>query len=252
MTFKPADPKLPKNEDELKRIIDLIPDHIVVLDAAGTAIFVNQQVLEYTGLSIDEVRAGNFRERAFHPEDVERLREERNKALAGGIPFQNEQRVLRRDGKYRWFLIRYNPLLDESGRATRWYCTATDIEDRKASEFELRRVIDSIPALAWCNLTDGTNEFINKTYHEYTGLSSENTRGWGWQAVFHPEDLPPLMEKWKAMSVSGEPGEIEARLRRHDGAYRWFLIRAEPFRDEAGKIVRWYGTSTDIEDRKQA
>jgi len=188
----PADRKLPKDEDELRRIIDLIPHHIVVLDAAGTVIFVNQQALEYTGLSVYEVRAGNFRERAFHPEDVERLREERNKALAGCIPFQNEQRVLRRDGKYRWFLIRYNPLLDESGSATRWYCTATDIEDRKASEFELRRVIDSIPALAWCNLTDGSNEFLNKTWHEYTGLSPENSHGWGWQAAFHPEDLPPL------------------------------------------------------------
>ena len=128
--YKPADPTLHKVEDELKRIVDLMPHHIVVLDAGGTAIFVNQQVLEYTGLSIDEVCAGNFRERAFHPEDVERLREERNKALAGGVPFQNEQPVLRRDGNYRWFQIRYNPLLDESGKAARWYCTATDIEDR--------------------------------------------------------------------------------------------------------------------------
>src|SRR5215472_1206934 len=139
MIFKPADPKLPKDEDELKRSIDLIPHHIVVLDAGGTAIFVNQQVLDYTGLSVDEVRAGNFRERAFHPEDVERLREERTKALAGGIPFQNEQRVLRRDGKYRWFQIRYNPLLDDGGRAARWYCTATDIEDRKQAEDDFRR-----------------------------------------------------------------------------------------------------------------
>src|SRR5215469_10799794 len=95
MISNPAELKLPQNEDELKRIIDLIPHHIVVLDAGGTAIFVNQQVLQYTGLSIDEVRAGNFRARAFHPEDVERLREERNKALVDGIPFQNEQRVLR-------------------------------------------------------------------------------------------------------------------------------------------------------------
>src|SRR5215472_7643605 len=137
--FKLVDMKLPQDEDELKRIIDLIPHHIVVLDAGGTAIFVNQQVLEYTGLSLDEVRTGNFRARAFHPEDVERLREERTRALAGGIPFQNEQRVLRRDGKYRWFQIRYNPLLDDSGKATRWYCTATDIEDRKQAEDDFRR-----------------------------------------------------------------------------------------------------------------
>jgi PAS domain S-box-containing protein len=120
------------------------------------------------------------------------------------------------------------------------------------SEFKLRQVIDAIPALAWCNLPDGSNEFLNKRWHEYTGLSPEQSHGWGWQAVFHPEDLPPLMEKWMKMLVSGEPDEIEARLHRYDGVYRWFLIRAEPFRDESGKIVRWYGTSTDIEDRKQA
>src|SRR5581483_4839558 len=96
------------------------------------------------------------------------------------------------------------------------------------------------------------NEFLSKRWHEYTGLSPEESHGWGWQAAFHPEDLPPLMERWVKMLTSGEPGEIEARLRRHDGVYRWFLIRVEPFRDEAGKIVRWYGTSTDIDDRKRA
>jgi PAS domain S-box-containing protein len=125
-------------------------------------------------------------------------------------------------------------------------------EDLEHAEEKLRHVIDTIPTLAWCNLPDGTNEFLNKKWHEYTGFSPEESHGCGWQAAFHPEDLPALMEKWKGMLVSGQPGEIEARLRRHDGAYRWFLIRAEPFRDEAGKILRWYGTSTDIDDRKQA
>ncbi|HXZ81709.1 MAG TPA: sigma 54-interacting transcriptional regulator [Terriglobales bacterium] len=252
--LKPREPKLRPDldEEELRQIVDLIPQHIVVLDSSGTAIFANQQVLEYTGLSLDQVRAGNFRERAFHPEDVERLGEERQKALCGTAPFENEQRVLGKDGKYRWFLIRYNPLLDESRKAVRWYCAATEITERKQAEENLRRVIDTIPTLAWSNLPDGTNEFLNKNWHEYTGLSPEESHGWGWQIAFYPEDLPPLMEKWKGMLVSGEPGEIEARLRRHDGVYRWFLIRAEPFRDEAGMIIRWYGTSTDIDDRKRA
>jgi PAS domain S-box-containing protein len=120
------------------------------------------------------------------------------------------------------------------------------------SESKLRQVIDAIPALAWCNLPDGPNEFLNKGWHEYTGLSPEQSHGWGWQTAFHPDDLPSLMEKWMKMLTSGLPDEIEARLRRHDGVYRWFLIRAEPFRDESGKIVRWYGTSTDIDDRKRA
>jgi len=126
------------------------------------------------------------------------------------------------------------------------------LEEIKKSENKLRQVIDTIPALAWCNLPDGSNEFLNRRWHEYTGLSPEESHGWGWQVAFHAEDLPPLMKRWREMLSSGESGEIEARLRRCDGVYRWFLIRAEPLHDETGKIVRWYGTSTDIEDRKQA
>ena len=122
----------------------------------------------------------------------------------------------------------------------------------RSHEHNLAAIIDTIPTLAWCNLPDGSNEFLNKGWHEYTGLSREESHGWGWQVAFHPEDLPPLMEKWQKMLVSGESDEIEARLRRHDGVYRWFLIRAQALRSDSGEIVRWYGTSTDIEDRKRA
>jgi formate hydrogenlyase transcriptional activator len=255
-----------QEREELRRIVDLIPQQIVVLNPEGKALYANRVSMEYTGLSLEEVRADDFRDRVFHPEDIQRLREQRQKALAGAIHFENEQRGLGKDGKYRWFLIRYNPFLDQNGKVIRWYATATDIEERKQtqealrnaldqvqkSEAKLRQVIDTIPTLVWCDLPDGPNEFLNKRWHEYTGLSPEESHGWGWQAAFHPEDIPPLMDKWQELLVSGKPGEIEARLRRHDGVYRWFLIRVEPFRDESGKLVRWYGTSTDIEDRKQA
>src|SRR5258705_2977423 len=127
----------------------------------------------------------------------------------------------------------------------------TALETIKDSETNLRRVIDTIPTLAWCNTPDGPNEFLNKRWHEYTGRSHEESTGWGWQDAFHPEDVPPIMKKWRELLTSGESGEIEARLRRHDGVYRWFLIRVEPFRDETGKLLRWYGTSTDIESLKQ-
>lgn len=127
----------------------------------------------------------------------------------------------------------------------------TALDEVKDSEAKLRQVIDAIPTLAWCNLPDGSNDFLNKRWHEYTGLSPEESHGWGWQAAFHPEDLPALMDKWRQLLASGEPGEIEARLRRHDGVFRWFLIRVEPLRDETGKIIRWYGTSTDVEALKQ-
>jgi formate hydrogenlyase transcriptional activator len=125
------------------------------------------------------------------------------------------------------------------------------LDELKNSERKLRQVIDTIPTLAWCNLPDGSNEFLNKRWHEYTGLSPEESHGWGWHTAIHPDDRAPLTEKWQALLVIGEPGEMEARLRRHDGVFHWFLMRVEPLRDETGKIVRWYGASTDIETLKQ-
>src|SRR5258707_5526988 len=125
------------------------------------------------------------------------------------------------------------------------------LDELENSESKRRRVIDKIPTMAWCNLPDGSNEFLNKRWHEYSGLSSEESHGWGWQTAIHPDDRAPLTEKWRGLLVTGEPGEMEARLRRHDGVFRWFLMRVEPLRDETGKIVRWYGACTDIETLKE-
>jgi len=430
--LKLTEPKLLPDEQELRRIIDLIPQTIVVLNPDGKAIYANRVALEYTGLSLDELRADNFRDRVFHPEDIQRLREARQKGLSGTVPFENEQRALGKDGKYRWFLIRYNPLLDERKNVLRWYATGTDIQDRKQtetllaaekrtlemiaggacladilerlcetidaqasniksavmlmdpdgmhlrpaagprlskgwteaitplkigpcvgscgtaaslkqrvivsdiatdplwadyrdlalshglraawsqpllsknqevlgtfcvsyteprtpsetdlrliegagniaviaiegertqvalrsafeevrnSERKLRKIIDTIPTLAWCSLPDGAGIFWNRRWHEYTGLPLEVVRGWGWQDAIHPEDLKEITDKWLGFLAAGQPGEVEGRLRRFDGAYRWFLFRAEPLRDESGTIVNWYGTDTDIDDLKRA
>lgn len=166
--------------------------------------------------------------------------------------FQIEKQYRCKDGRLVW--VRNNvSIVPGTEQVPRFLMALSeDITERKLAEGKLRQVIDTIPTLAWCNLPDGPNEFLNKRWHQYTGLSPEQSHGWGWQVAFHPEDLPPLMKKWQELLVSGEPGEVEARLRRHDGVYRWFLIRVEPLRDELGNIVRWYGTSTDIEDRKRA
>src|ERR1700741_2717812 len=125
------------------------------------------------------------------------------------------------------------------------------LDDLKNSEKKLRQVIDTIPTLAWSILPDGSNEFLNKRWHEYTGLSPEESHGSGWQVAIHTEDRALLLEKWQGLLSSGEPGELEARLRRYDGVFRWFLMRVEPLRDETGKIVKWYGTCTDIENLKE-
>jgi formate hydrogenlyase transcriptional activator len=120
------------------------------------------------------------------------------------------------------------------------------------SEDRYRTMIDAIPTMAWSGLPDGSVEFANQRWHDYTGLSAEEARGWGWKVAIHADDSETMMGKWQALLASGQPGEIEGRLRRFDGEYRWFLFRAEPLRDDAGNIVKWYGANTDIEDRKRA
>jgi len=124
-------------------------------------------------------------------------------------------------------------------------------EDLRESKDRLRLVIDTLPALVWSKLPDGSADFLNHRFREYTGLSVEEGLGWGWMTnAFHPEDRAE--EEWRAAFAAGEPFEKEARLRRSDGVYRWFLLRAAPLRDELGHVIGWYGTSTDIEDRKRA
>lgn len=125
-------------------------------------------------------------------------------------------------------------------------------EELKHSEARLRKIFDTIPTLAWCGLPDGSKEFFNRRWHDYTGLSPEQANGWGWKATIHPDDLENLAEVWLKFVDSGKPGEIELRIRRFDGEYRWFLIRAEPLSVEHGNIIHWCGTNTDIEDLKQA
>jgi PAS domain S-box-containing protein len=112
--------------------------------------------------------------------------------------------------------------------------------------------VDAIPTLAWSARPDGSAEILNRRWLDYTGLSAEEASDWGWAAAVHTEDRDRLMDFWRRLLASGEVGEIEARLRRHDGDYRWFLFRVEPVRDNHGKIFKWYGANTDIEDRKRA
>jgi len=120
------------------------------------------------------------------------------------------------------------------------------------SESQLRLIIDAIPVMAWSGRPDGSVEFLNRRWLDYTGFSLDEALAWGWKAAVHPDDLDRLTDRWRALLASGEAGEIEARVRRHDGEYRWFLFRAEPARDDHGDTIRWYGTNTDIEERKRA
>src|SRR5215468_8657157 len=154
---------------------------------------------------------------------------------------------------------------DEAGAVVAWYGTSTDIQDLKTAESALRRseaelanvrhmqqTLDSIPVAAWRARADGSIEYFNKRMLDYTGNSLDRAQDWQRTGSIHPEDLPRVNDMWLQLLASERPGELEARIRRYDGSYRWFLMRAEPSRDDTGRVVAWYGTNTDIEDRTQA
>src|SRR6266850_4642629 len=166
---------------------------------------------------------------------------EGSKALARG-EFQHQVAITGRDE-----LAHLGQVFNDSARRLRdLYATLQSSEDR------LRRVIDTIPAHAWSTLPDGSVDFINQRFLEFTGRSLEDLLGWGWGSVVHVDDLTRYVNQWHAAVAAGEPLESEARVRRRDGDYRWLLIRNVPLRDELGNIVNWYGTAIDIEERHRA
>src|SRR6202158_1561834 len=130
--------------------------------------------------------------------------------------------------------------------------TQSDGATPPSQSLDLRTVIDAIPALVVSALPDGSVEFVNQGWREYTGRSLEGLTGSGWQAVIHPADLRKFVDEWNAARAAGKPFENEARVRRADGQYHCFLIRKVPLRDRTDQIVRWYGNAYDIDDRKQA
>jgi len=245
-----AEEDVQRSEDHLRLVIDTIPQQIWSGPADGSLDFCNAQWLSYMGLTQEEARHAGW-QRMLHPDDRDRVLTAWAESVTQGTPYEQEERHRRSDGQYRWFLSRGVPLRDSEGRIVRWYGTNTDIEDRKEAEDRLRVVIDTLPALVWSKLPDGSADFLNQRFREYTGLSVEEGLGWGWlRKAFHPEDR--LEEEWRAAFSAGQPFEKEVRLRRADGAYRWFLLRAVPLCDELGNVIKWYGTTTDIEDRRNA
>ena len=248
---------------DLQQIVDVIPQTITVLDPDGTIIYANQAVQDYTGLTVDDVMKADFRDRVFHPGDVERLRDERQQALLRGKPFENEQRARGKDGTYRWFLIRYKPLLDETGQPLRWYASGTDIDDLKRAEAklrhdqrELRQLVDSLPQHVLVLDAEGSILQVNRMMLDYLGRTLKEMQNPATddriKRDLHPDDLERVQTERSVGLSRGVPFEIEKRSLGKDGQFRWFLFRYKPLLDEKGQIAKWFVTATDIEDRKQA
>ena len=245
-----AEDALRRSEDHLRLAIDTIPAVVWSKLPDGSADFLNQRFREYTGLSGEE-GLGEGWLKAIHPEDSASSVDTWRATFAAGKPFEFEARLRRADGEYLWFLLRGAPLRDEVGKIVKWFGTTTDIEDRKRSEEQSRALIDAIPQQIWSGPPDGSLDFCNARWRSYMGLTQEELQGDGWQRMLHPDDRERVLKAWRESVANGTPYEQEERHRGADVQYRWFLARGVPLRDAEGHIVRWYGTNTDIEDRKR-
>jgi PAS domain S-box-containing protein len=278
---KRAEQKLRESEQDLRTITDTIPQPIVVLSPDGRTLYVNQVALDLTGFTIDLLDERGFWSRVVHADDVNRLRTERQERLLRGDAFELEFRALFKNGQYRWQLMQYNPLKNESGQIIRWYSTATDIDDRKRaeeklrqSEEELRTIADTIRQFIVVLAPDGTTLYANKVALENTGLTvrdltDENlfthagmTRpasvpgepAWSqvWWLAAHPDDRERIQAERRDGFSRGIAFEMEARMLFKTGQYRWQLFEYNPLKDESGQIIRWYCTGTDMDDQKRA
>jgi PAS domain S-box-containing protein len=259
-------------DNDLGQIVDALPGLVWTARPDGSVEFLNAGWLEYAGLTRDNVSTVGW-ECVIHADDVGRFVTAWESIRTSGKSGQMEARLRRHDGQYRWFSFRASPFRKTSGEVTRWYGINTDIQDRRAaeearfateerfgriveelrqSERQLRTMIDSIPGYVWRTTPDGTVDFLNQGWCDYTGISMEDALKSGWQQTVHPADYAGVMAYWRTPLETGTPGEYECRHRRHDGTYRWFVGRAIPLRDQDGRIVKWFGLNTDIEDRKRA
>jgi formate hydrogenlyase transcriptional activator len=246
-------------ENALRRAVDTTPAFVHTARPDGYLDYFNRGWLEFFGKSLEKVCGWRWTE-SVHPDDVDGIVQKWRAALASGEPFEAEARVRRADGTYRALLHRKEPLHDERGNIVKWFGSSIDIEDRKRAEekvreqeTELRQILDLTPQHHGVLASDGSRLYANRATLEYFGITLEEWRKPGRvHELVHPEDREYFLYERAKRFLEGKPHEFEARLLRHDGEYRWFLFRLTPLKDERGHITRWYGTGTDIEDRKRA
>jgi PAS domain S-box-containing protein len=193
----------------------------------------------------------------IHPDDLPQAEKDVQRAFESGEYF-SEFRVIWPDGSVHWLETRAHVFKDSEGRAVRIIGVNMDITERKHQEDRLREsegrlaaLVEAVPQLVWTARPDGEVDFANRRWYEYTGLTPEQTMGSGWAAAVHSDDRERTLAAWQASLQSGEPVEIEYRLRSADGQHRWQLVRGVPVKDGEGRVLKWFGTITDIHDHKR-
>ncbi len=265
-----SEERLTSERDLLQAIIEQSTEGIIVADAKGTIEVFNAAASRQHGVPQRAVAAPDWAD-AFGLFDLDgtRLTLEAtplHQALQGRVVGDARWRVRRPDGELRTLAGSAAPLRHRDGSSAGAVLVTRDETERERVDEALRRseelaragaeqfrtFADAIPVLAWYAEPDGYIPWYNRRWHEYTGMPLDQQEGWKWQSVHDPNDLQRVVDKWKASLATGQAFEDQFRLRGRDGEYRWFLTRVEPLRDQAGRVVRWFGTNVDIEDQKRA
>jgi len=259
---KRAEEKIRRSEAELRQLVDVIPQQVFVFDADWKPLFANRRELEYTGLTVQEMQSKDAVDRIFYPEDLKELEAARERTRSDGAPIEIEARIRGKDGLYRWFLIRDNPLRDEQGRILRWYGTRTDIEDRKRAEVALRRseayLAESQRLTNTCSwAVEGKNRelvywsdamFRVFDFDPQHGVPSRDKI---WERI-HPEDRPKVREHSDKALREKVDCEFDYRIVLPEGTVRHIHALAHPVLNSAGELIEVVGTDIDVTARKQA
>jgi formate hydrogenlyase transcriptional activator len=244
-----------ESKQAFRLIVESIPGLVCTMTAGGEVEFINRRILDYTGKTIEELRDWSP---LVHPDDLALVMDRWMRSIETGDAYEVEHRILRADGVYCWFDVRGLPLRDREGCVVRWYNLLTDIDERKRaeekirqSERELRQLLNLTPLHISEFDPDGTPLYNNQAALDYYGLTLEEWHNADWHRRIHPQDTERVWHEAITGFRNGFPYEMEIRLRRKDGQYRWLLFRFNPIRDEQGHLTRWYAAATDIEDRKK-
>jgi PAS domain S-box-containing protein len=245
-------------EEQWKAAFESNPTMYFIVDVAGAIASVNNYGAEQLGYTVSEL-VGQPVLDVFYEPDRQSVQGHANACFEQpGRMMRWEARKIRKDGTMLWVRETGNAVTLKKRLVLLVICENITEQKRaeetaRRSTKELRDAIEGIPAMVFVALPGPSHVFASQGWREYTGLSSEDTAGYGWQSAVHPEDMDRHMEKWRACTATGDPFEDEARFRRaSDGEYRWFLVRAVSLRDEQGSLLKWYGVLTDIEERKRA
>jgi PAS domain S-box-containing protein len=248
---KRAEAALRESEARFRNMADHAPVMVWTTDQDGACTYLNRAWYEFTGQSEAEALGFGWLE-ATHPDDKAAAERTFVEANARRRPFRLEYRLRRRDGTYRWAIDAAAPRFGLDGKFEGYVGSVLDIDELREAEARLRTLTNVVPAFVWFATPDGQLHYFNDRWYEYTGQTPETALPDGWVATLHPDDVQRTAVTWAEARARGVTYEIEVRYRRSDGAYRWYLARAEPLRGADSSIASWFGTSTDIHDRRLA